>query len=314
MRPNPLNPQRGIQAGPLRSGLKDLCSLNHVMMRDMNVSRIYTVQLGNVVFVLANVTATMNHIPPGLPEFPMFPGIPEQKLKNKVFNTLSMDLHVLDNAQIRRSWFFTDHSLALDQMLTGRHNPDLVHPYIPRGLVLEEVPQSIYNWYDKILNNIAVYGEDDKLFEETFAQDYSSLPREGHHDEIIHGVPQGIDGIKDYVQWFSKAMSNVRFERKATLLHEDSVIVLSKVSGIVKGTGDAKFRGRPENEIIFFPGIPADKLEGKRFETMFLEGHSIRDGKIKHTYRVEDWSTALQQMLHGHPAPDFGFDRSFIDF
>jgi len=314
MRPNPLNPQRGIQAGPLRSGLKDLCSLNHVMMRDMNVSRIYTAQLGNVVLVLANVTATMNHIPPGLPEFPMFPGIPEQKLKNKVFNTLSMDLHVLDNAQIRRSWFFTDHSLALDQMLTGRHNPDLVHPYVPRGLVLEEVPQSIYNWYDKILNNIAVYGEDDKLFEETFAQDYSSLPREGHHDEIIHGVPQGIDGIKDYVQWFSKAMSNVRFERKATLLHEDSVIVLSKVSGIVKGTGEAQFRGRPENEIIFFPGIPADKLEGKRFETMFLEGHSIRDGKIKHTYRVEDWSTALQQMLHGHPAPDFGFDRSFIDF
>merc|ERR1711935_724028 len=273
---NPLNPQRGIQAGPLRSGLKDLCSLNHVMMRDMNVSRIYTAQLGNVVLVLANVTATMNHIPPGLPEFPMFPGIPEQKLKNKVFNTLSMDLHVLDNAQIRRSWFFTDHSLALDQMLTGRHNPDLVQPYVPRGLVLEEVPQSIYNWYDKILNNIAVYGEDDKLFEETFAQDYSSLPREGHHD--------------------------------------DSVIVLSKVSGIVKGTGEAQFRGRPENEIIFFPGIPADKLEGKRFETMFLEGHSIRDGKIKHTHRVEDWSTALQQMLHGHPAPDFGFDRSFIDF
>merc|ERR1712241_383789 len=314
MRPNPLNPQRGIQAGPLRSGLKDLCSLNHVMMRDMNVSRIYTVQLGNVVLVLANVTATMNHIPPGLPEFPMFPGIPEQKLKNKVFNTLSMDLHVLDNAQIRRSWFFTDHSLALDQMLTGRHNPDLVHPYVPRGQVLEQVPESIYNWYDKILNNMAVYGEDDQLFEETFAQDYSTLPREGHHDEIIHGTPPGIEGVKGMVQWFNKAMSNVRFERKPTLLHEDAVIVLSKVSGVVQGNGDATFRGRPENEIIFFPGIPAKQLEGKRFETMFLEVHCIRDGKIKQTYRIEDWSTALQQMIHGHPAPDFGFDRSFIEF
>merc|ERR1712193_416445 len=105
MRPNPLNPQRGVQAGPLRSGLADLCSLQHVMMRDMNVTRMYTAQLGNIVLVLSNVPATMNHIPPGLPEFPMFPGIPGQKLKNKVFNTLSMDLHVMDNAQIRRSCF-----------------------------------------------------------------------------------------------------------------------------------------------------------------------------------------------------------------
>jgi len=314
MRPNPLNPQRGVQAGPLRSGLADLCSLQHVMMRDMNVTRMYTAQLGNIVLVLSNVTATMNHIPPGLPEFPMFPGIPGQKLKNKIFNTLSMDLHVMDNAQIRRSWFFTDHSLALDQMMTGRHNPELQHEYIPRGQVLEQVPESIYNWYDKILNNMAVYGEDDQLFEETFAQDYSTLPREGHHDEIIHGTPPGIEGVKGMVQWFNKAMSNVRFERKATLLHEDAVIVLSKVSGVVQGNGDATFRGRPENEIIFFPGIPAEQLEGKRFETMFLEVHCIRDGKIKQTYRIEDWSTALQQMIHGHPAPDFGFDRSFIEF
>jgi len=264
---------------------------------------------------LSNVTATMNHIPPGLPEFPIFPGIPEQKLRNKIFNTLSMDLHVLDdNAQIKRSWLFTDHSLALDQMLTGRHNPDLMHPYIPRGRVLEEVPQSIYNWYEKILNNFPVFGEDDELFKETFAEDYASLPREGHHDEIVHGVPPGIEGVKSYVQWANKAISDIRFERKATLLHEDAVIVLTKVSGTVQGNGDAAFRGRPENEIIFFPGIPAEKLEGKRFETMFLEVHCIRDGKIKQTYRVEDWSTALRQMLYGHPAPDFGFDRSFIEF
>ena len=315
MRPNPLNPQRGIQAGPLRSGLKDLFSLNQVMMRNMNVTRMYTAQLGNVVLVLSNVTATMNHIPPGLPEFPIFPGIPEHKLRNKIFNTLSMDLHVLDdNAQIKRSWLFTDHSLALDQMLTGRHNPDLMHPYISRGRVLEEVPQSIYNWYEKILNNFPVFGEDDELFKETFAEDYASLPREGHHDEIVHGVPPGIEGVKSYVQWANKAISDIRFERKATLLHEDAVIVLTKVSGTVQGNGDAAFRGRPENEIIFFPGIPAEKLEGKRFETMFLEVHCIRDGKIKQTYRVEDWSTALRQMLYGHPAPDFGFDRSFIEF
>jgi len=249
----------------------------------------------------------------------MFPGIPEYKLRNKRFNTMSMDLHVLDNAQIKRSWFFTDHSLALDQMLTGRQNPALMHKYIPRGMVLEEVPQSIYNWYDRIINN----GEfDDELFEETFASDYASLPREGDHYDIIYGSEVGIDGVKKMVQYFGKAFEDVKFERKATLLHEDGVIVLSKFTGIVQGTGDFEF-DRPtkseepntnQNQNIFFPGIPVDRLKGKRFETMVLEAHCIRDGKIKQTYRVIDWGTAAQQMIHGHPAPDFGFDRNFIDF
>merc|ERR1719400_2117371 len=206
MRPNPLNPQKGIQAGPLRTGLKDLCSLNHVMMRDFNVTRMFTVQLGNIALVVSNVTATMNHIPPGLPEFPMFPGIPEYKLRNKRFNTLSMDLHIMDNAQIKRSWYFTDHSLALDQMLTGRQNPKLEHEYIPRGMVLEEIPQSIYNWYDIILGNMEEHGQDDELFEETFAQDVASLPREGHHDHIINGVAPGIGGMKNEVEFLKKSL------------------------------------------------------------------------------------------------------------
>ena len=111
-----------------------------------------------------------------------------------------------------------------------------------------------------------------------------------------------------------KIYTHIAISNKIPLRKEDAVIVLTKVSGTVQGNGDAAFRGRPENEIIFFPGIPAEQLEGKRFETMFLEVHCIRDGKIKQTYRVEDWSTALRQMLYGHPAPDFGFDRSFIEF
>merc|ERR1719428_2524906 len=230
MRPNPMNPQRGLQAGPLRKGLQALCSLKHVMMRNMNVTRMYTVQLGNVVLVVSNVSATMNHIPPGLPEFPMFPGIPEYKLRNKMFNTLSMDLHIMDD------------------------------------------------------------------------------------DHIINGVAPGIGGMKNEVEFLKKAFSDFSIERKATLLHEDAVIVLSKVTGVFQGTGDMVFHNRPDNENILFPGIPAEKLKGKRFETMVLQVHCIRDGKIKQTYRVFDWSTAMQQMVHNHPAPDFGFDRSFIDF
>merc|ERR1712008_525435 len=69
-----------------------------------------------------------------------------------------------------------------------------------------------------------------------------------------------------------------------------------------------------ENEISFLPGIPAEKFMRKRFETMHLAVHCIRDGKIKQTYHIEDWSTAIHQMLYNRPAPDFGFERDFVDF
>merc|ERR1711956_136726 len=60
--------------------------------------------------------------------------------------------------------------------------------------------------------------------------------------------------------------------------------------------------------------VPAEKFMGKRFETMHLAVHCIRDGKIKQTYHIEDWSTAIHQMLYNRPAPDFGFERDFVDF
>merc|ERR1712008_355377 len=120
---------------------------------------------------------------------------------------------------------------------------------------------------------------------------------------IISGVAPGVDGAQSMVGYLAKAFSDFNIERKATLIHEDAVIVLSKITGTVEGqVNDIQFNGREEKENIFFPGIPADRLKGKRFETMVLEVHCIRD-----------WSTAMQQMIHGHPAPDFGFDRNFID-
>merc|ERR1712008_431380 len=53
------------------------------------------------------------------------------------------------------------------------------------------------------------------------------------------------------------------------------------------------YDGQKENEISFLPVIPAEKFMGKRFETMHLAVHCIRDGKIKQTYHIEDWSTAI---------------------
>merc|ERR1719205_401997 len=156
MRPNGLSPQKGLHAGPLRNGIKQWFSLKNVMYKDINMTRMYTAEVGDIVLVVGNLTAKMNHIPPGLPGYPQYPGIPEHKLRNKHFNILTMDLHVMDNDKIRRQWHFADHQLALKQMLTGEQNPYLTHEYIPRGKVLETIPESIYTLYDRILKNLHI--------------------------------------------------------------------------------------------------------------------------------------------------------------
>jgi len=317
MRPNGLSPQKGLHAGPLRNGIKQWFSLKNVMYKDINMTRMYTAEVGDVVLVVGNLTAKMNHIPPGLPGYPQYPGIPEHKLRNKHFNILTMDLHVMDNDKIRRQWHFADHQLGLKQMLAGEQNPSLTHEYIPRGKVLETIPESIYTLYDRILKN-PQDTQNDALFEEVYAEDFSKRPiKMADHDDVFRTKQEdqfpGLEGIKKMVRDFRDVVPDFEMERKATILHEDSVIVLSKMSGTIQNIGKI-YDGQKENEISFLPGIPAEKFMGKRFETMHLGVHCIRDGKIKQNYHIEDWSTAIHQMLYNRPAPDFGFERDFVDF
>merc|ERR1712129_617406 len=151
------------------------------------------------------------------------------------------------------------------------------------------------------------------------------VPDFGFHPEYIqferfnltehtHRVPKAIENFYDkMVRDFRDVVPDFEMERKATILHGDSVIVLSKMSGTIQNIGKI-YDGQKENEISFLPGIPAEKFMGKRFETMHLAVHCIRDGKIKQNYHIEDWSTAIHQMLYNRPAPDFGFERDFVDF
>jgi len=102
--------------------------------------------------------------------------------------------------------------------------------------------------------------------------------------------------------------SKKQTENKAKLLHEDKVIVLSKISGTVA-------RALPDsNDLPQFPGVPFKKLINKKFQTLALDIHKIVDEKIKQSFHIEDWQTALAQILNRTPAPDFGFDRAYIDF
>lgn len=55
---------------------------------------------------------------------------------------------------------------------------------------------------------------------------------------------------------------------------------------IVRGEGS----GTPS---IDFLGVPNS---GKSFKVMSIDIHTVKDGKIAHTYHIEDWATAMQQL------------------
>ena len=79
---------------------------------------------------------------------------------------------------------------------------------------------------------------------------------------------------------------------------------LSQISGTVNEV--------PEGftEFPYFPGIDPEKLKGKKFESIALDIQVIADGKIKQTWHLEDYQSAVDQMVNGNPVPDFGFPTS----
>ena len=92
------------------------------------------------------------------------------------------------------------------------------------------------------------------------------------------------------------------------MLCGDRVTVLSKMSGTIPRKLPQGFE-----EIPFFPGIPLQKVLGKKIETMALDIQFIKDGKIKQSYHIEDFATAADQVVNGEPPPDFGFDDDYIN-
>merc|ERR1719454_2383467 len=127
IRPNPFSKEQSIQAGPFPRGLKQMTGMWHQMMPDIEVERLQTIRMGNKVAVISEVSATMRDLPQGFDEYPMFPGIPVEKLKGKNFTTLCLAVHVLDDKEhhhdeyehqherIRRSWAIEDWTEAADQ-------------------------------------------------------------------------------------------------------------------------------------------------------------------------------------------------------
>ena len=170
-----------------------------------------------------------------------------------------------------------------------------------RGVGLTEVPKSVFDLYQKVFNEKQ---SSTQLLREIVHDDWVSRPN------VLNPTEKGpgLNGLKQLADLFSQLLPDFEIDVKARIIHEDKVIVLSNISGTVAGAPQGY------KELPQFPGIPVEKLIGKKFETIALDIHKIVDGKIKQSYHIEDWQTAAGQMLNGTPVPDFGFNREFIDF
>ena len=119
------------------------------------------------------------------------------------------------------------------------------------------------------------------------------------------GTGPGRDNFKSLTGALNMFIPNVKFERKQNLLCGDKVVVVSKVTGTVNNPANVE-------EIPLFPGIPAERVVGKSFETMAIDLHLVKNGRMKQVWHVEDWATALTQMVNGSPTPDLGFNPNFV--
>ena len=259
---------------------------------------IHTFVTGKAVVVASKISGTIAGVPPGFSDFPMFPGTDPEKLKGKSFNTMAIDIHILDTEdKIKRTWHVEDWSLVLDDVFKPDRIAEFKWPAAKSGVSLKKVPQCIIDFYDNILSYPVGGGQDNALLKKTM-----------HTDSIVHPgfstfKTSGIQGLKLITGFLGDVMPNIEYERKKEWFHEDMVVVLSKVSATVAGAR------RGDKEILPFPGINPQDLTGEKFETLGISIHRIVGGKIKQTYHIDEWQLAVNQMLSSKPVPDFGFDQ-----
>ena len=86
------------------------------------------------------------------------------------------------------------------------------------------------------------------------------------------------DAFLGQIAGFGKLIPDMNWEIAEMIVAGDRVIVRGRASGTPKG-----------------PLFGVDG-QGKSFEIMSIDIHTIADGKVVKTYHVEDWAGALQQL------------------
>merc|ERR1711971_484990 len=90
-------------------------------MPDMKFERKRVWIHGDKVIVISQVTANITGRPKGQKEVPLFPGIPAEKLMNKEFKTVALDIHKIVDGKIKQSYHIEDCILLLSKCSMRRN-------------------------------------------------------------------------------------------------------------------------------------------------------------------------------------------------
>ena len=128
-------------------------------------------------------------------------------------------------------------------------------------------------WYG--LFNVATRGNVRAIQEVVLTNDYESC------SGYLAGECWGRETSIEVVSNFANTIPDMTFEIKEMLVAGDRIIVRGEV------------RGTPAGELF---GVPHT---GKSFRIMAIDIQTIRDGKIAHTFHMENWLSAIRQLRAG---------------
>merc|ERR1711935_1270091 len=246
VRPNPADIVGG--KGPGVVGLQRIMQLFGEIIPDLKFERKEMFIHEDKVVVLLKVSGTIEKAPEGEEFIPFFPGVAPSELVGKNFETLAVDIHSIVDGKIQQSYHTEDWRTAVYQMIKGEPVPDFgFHPeYIrfERFNLTEHthrVPKAIANFYDKMINHLDTYGQNQTLINETFSQDFNGKKAaflQGRRQEPAGPPPPpGFEeykknaasgGVTDMIQQIisdAKAMEAeaIRSEEDAQKAYEDFV-------------------------------------------------------------------------------------------
>ena len=93
------------------------------------------------------------------------------RIIGKSFESFALDVQIIKDGQIKRTWHFEDWTSALAQML-GAPKPLLRNPRETPGEILLDVPESLKNFYDKIISDPLGQGQNETLVNSVFNPDW----------------------------------------------------------------------------------------------------------------------------------------------
>jgi len=317
-RPNLINLTcKGAKCGPGSKGVKGIMGLFNVLFEEIHFDRQHTLfcsnsyLCGDKVVVMNRLHGTMGTTlqGTGLKEFPVFPGIEPEKVFGKKFDTMSIEVHVMKDGKLKKTYAAEDWLAAREQIL-GKPKTKFMNPPSKPGQLLTEIPTSIDNFYEKILRDPLGSGQNSTLIHETFHKDWQSRP----NCMNPYGKGPGADGLMKCMGYFGTWFPQLRFERKHTMLCGDRIVVVSKMVGTLTRNPPGPPFQQEDNRVAFFPEVPLEKVLGKKIEIMAIDIHFMKDGKFHQSWHIEDFASGVDQALNGASPPDFGFDEEFINF